>query len=226
MFGTFTAIILLIVFLVPGYVWRTIEGQFVYLDHRLAWEKFALGLLTRSSLLYLPFTWLIYQGWKEKWYDSHPIPSTLTAIGFVVFLPAVVGLITGVARQKEWVDRIFSWKWIVWILSKTNLKTFSSHRVPTAWEAVFSSKLVQCWVVVTRKNGDQIHGRLGPGSHLSIDPEDRDLFISQTLYWDETTQKYDVVPGTLGVYINADEIATIELIKYSETEDQSHAEGN
>jgi hypothetical protein len=67
---------------------------------------------------------------------------------------------------------------------------------------------------------------LGPGSHLSVDPEDRDLFVSQTLHWDQENQKYEIVPGTIGVYIKADEIATIELINYSDTEDQDDAEGN
>ncbi len=219
MFGTFSAIILLIVFLVPGYVWRTIEGQFVYLDHRLGWEKFALGLLTRSSLLYLPFTWLFYWGWKAKWYDLHPTSSGLAGIGFVVVLPAIMGLLTGIARQKELLGWILSWKCFAWIFSKTRLKIFSSHRVPTAWEAVFTSKLEQCWVVVTRKSGDQVHGLLGPESHLSVDPEDRDLFVSRTLHWNEENQQYEVVPGTLGVYIKADEIATIELIHYSDPGD-------
>ena len=212
MFGTFSAIILLIVFLVPGYIWRTIEGQFVYLDHRLPWEKFALGLLTRSSFLYLPFTLVIYRFWQAKWYDSHPVSSSLTALGFVVVLPAFAGLVTGVFRQKDIVGKVLSWRWIDRALSKIGLKTFSSHRVPTAWEAVFNSKMAPCWVVITRKNGQQVRGQLGMNSHISIDPEDRDIFISRTLYWDKVNKKYDFVPGTLGVYIKANEIATIELI--------------
>ena len=63
---------LLIVFLVPGFVWRTVEGQFVYLDRRLEWEKMALGLLTRSTLLYLPYAAILYKAWQLKVYDSAP----------------------------------------------------------------------------------------------------------------------------------------------------------
>mgnify|MGYP001795747189 CR=1 FL=1 len=67
MFQTFSAIILLIIFLVPGFVWRTVEGQLVYLDKRLEWEKFAFGLLTRSTFVYLPFAPLIYRGYRASW---------------------------------------------------------------------------------------------------------------------------------------------------------------
>jgi hypothetical protein len=212
MFGTFTAIVLLIAFLVPGYIWRTIEGQFVYLDHRLPWEKFALGLLTRSSFLYLPFAWSIYNCWRNKWHNTHPLASTLLMFVFLVGLPACAGLVTGIIRQKDVVGIVFAWKWIDAVLSRLKLKAFRSHRVPTAWEAVFNSKMAPCWVVVTRKNGQQVRGELGIGSHISVDPEDRDIFLSRTLYWDDANKRFDFVPGTLGVYIRADEIATIEMI--------------
>lgn len=65
MFETVSAAIIFIVFLVPGFVWRTVEGQFVYLDKRLEWEKLTLGLLTRSAVVYLPVAGLIHRGWKE-----------------------------------------------------------------------------------------------------------------------------------------------------------------
>ena len=64
MFETFSAVLLLIIFLVPGFVWRTVEGQLVYLDKGLEWEKFALGLLTRSTFTYLPLASLFYRGYK------------------------------------------------------------------------------------------------------------------------------------------------------------------
>jgi hypothetical protein len=222
MFETFTAIGLLIVFLVPGYVWRWLEGQFVYLDHRLPWEKFALGLLARSTFIYLPFLPWIHRGWNEKWHQSHPIPVTLAAIGFIAALPAALGLLTGVARQKDWIGCVFAWRWVDWIVRRAGLKTFRAHRVPTAWEAVFNSRMKPAWVVVTRKNGEQVRGLLGEQSHISVDPEHRDLFISQTLYWDERAGKYAFVPGTRGVYISADEIGIIELIDYVPPAENDH----
>lgn len=93
MFDTFFVIILLLTFLVPGFVWRTVESQFVYLDKRLEWEKLVLGLLTRSSLIYLPFFFLISHAWKNRWYDNYPISLSLGATFLMFFLPAGMGLL-------------------------------------------------------------------------------------------------------------------------------------
>jgi len=218
MFETFTAIGLLIVFLIPGYVWRSVEGQLVYLDHRLPWEKFALGLLARSTFIYLPFGPWLYRAWNHQWYDTHPSYFACASVFFIAAYPAIFGLVMGVARQKDWIGKVESWSWINWLLTKTHLKTFPHHRVPTAWEAVFTSKLESCWVVVTPKSGEQIRGLLGPESHISIDPEDRDIFISHVLYLNQETQNYEFVPGTKGIYLTADEISAIELIHYDPPE--------
>src|ERR1035437_9501811 len=102
MFETFAALMMLIVFLVPGYIWRTVEGQLVWLDRRLEWEKFALGLLVRSTFIYLPWSPLIYQGWMEKWYDKYPLQTGGVAVLCILILPAAIGFVIGLARQKNW----------------------------------------------------------------------------------------------------------------------------
>src|SRR5713101_3993518 len=101
MFETFSAVILLIVFLVPGFVWRVVESQLVYLDKGLEWEKFALGLLTRSTFVYLPFAPLFYHGWQKKWIDSHPVWTSVAAVVFLLVLPSLCGLASGLVRQKS-----------------------------------------------------------------------------------------------------------------------------
>lgn len=221
MFETFSAIILLIFFLVPGYIWRTMEGQFIYLNHRLPWEKFALGLLTRSTLIYLPFLPWIYQGYQDQWYDKYLWCVTGAAVAFIAILPILIGTVIGIARQKDWLGCFLQWKPVDVILNLSKLKTFDHHRRPTAWDAVFNSNLKQAWVIVTRKSGDKIHGLLAPGSHMSVDAEDRDLFVSKTLYADESGN-YKFVPHTRGVYIKADEISTIELIDCELPEQFNH----
>ena len=98
MFETASAVLMLIVFVVPGFVWRTVEGQFVYLDKRLEWEKLALGLLTRSTLVYLPWTPYLYHGWKAGWADKHPVSAMCAAFGLLLVLPSFLGFIVGAAR--------------------------------------------------------------------------------------------------------------------------------
>src|SRR2546423_13255546 len=101
MFATFSGVILLIVFLVPGFVWRTVEGQLVYLDKRLEWEKFAFGLLSRSTFVYLPCAPLLYHLWRDQWIERHALWTSLIAITVVVVMPTLYGLCAGTWRQKR-----------------------------------------------------------------------------------------------------------------------------
>jgi len=148
-----TAILVLIVFLVPGFVWRTVEGQLVYLDKGLEWEKFAFGLLTRSTFVYLPFAALIYRGYKHDWVDRHPYWTGVAAVGFIIVLPTIWGLLAGAARQRGLGARV---------IRKFHLRTFEQHHIPTAWDYLFST-IQPAWVVITLKNQNKIYGYMGPG---------------------------------------------------------------
>src|SRR5271156_2281167 len=86
MFESLTTVGILVAFLVPGYVWRITEGKFVYLERKLEWEKFAFGLLTRSTFLYMPWTPLLYRAYTQAWYISAP-RKTLMVLAFIVGLP-------------------------------------------------------------------------------------------------------------------------------------------
>lgn len=198
MFATFSGVILLIVFLVPGFVWRTVEGQLVYLDKRLEWEKFAFGLLSRSTFVYLPFVPLFYHGWKGRWVERYPLWTSLVAIAVVVVMPTLCGLSAGTWRQKRLGARL---------LKKLKLKTFEQHHIPTAWDYLFS-KVRPAWVVVTLKNGSKVYGFMGVDSYLSSESEERDIYISHTLQVGADGQM-EFVNNTRGVYIAASEVSVV-----------------
>lgn len=165
MFETLTAALVAIVFLVPGYVWRTVEGQFAHLDRRLEWEKFALGLLARSTVVYAIFAAEIYDAWKNNSIDTHPIATTIVAIILIGILPCVFGLFSGVLRQKEFFP---------WLIKKLGFRTFESLQIPTAWDYVFSG-ITPRFAIITLKNGAKLHGYIGSESYFSSDPESRDF---------------------------------------------------
>lgn len=218
MFETFAAVMMLIVFLVPGYIWRTVEGQLVWLDRKLEWEKFALGLLVRSTFIYLPCSPWIYRGWTEKWYETYPLQTAGFAVLFILILPAVMGFVIGLARQKNWFDKIVESlskyaeiaEWPTEARNIFNFKLFEQNSVPTAWDSIFTD-IKPCWVIVTLKDGTKVYGFLGQGSHVSSDHEERDIFISHTVVKSEIG--LEVVPNTRGVYIKHDEIRTLEFIQ-------------
>jgi len=202
-FETLTAVGILIVFLVPGYLWRVTEVQLVYLDRRLEWEKFAFGLLTRSTIIYLPWIPVLYRGYANAWYDTAPWLTLLFCVLIAIIQPVLLGALWGGIRQHGYDRKAFTM--LGW-------KTFEQSHAPTAWDALFSQR-PESWIIVTLKDGTKVKGWFGLESHASSDDGERDLFISHLLYQREDGQE-EVVQNTGGVYITADEIKTVEFIKH------------
>jgi len=213
MIETFQGFLLFIVFLVPGFVFRTVEGQLVYLDKRLDWGRFALGLLTRSTLVYLPAIPFIYSGWQEDWIGSHPWETCLGMVAVLLILPALLGLLSGFVRQKRFPQHF---------LRRMGLGTFEQHHIPSAWDHLFS-EVQTAWAIVRLKDDSRIRGLLGPNSYASSDPDDRDLYISHVLIEDPDSENdsFQFAPDTEGVYIRGEDISTIELFHYEEPDDST-----
>lgn len=211
MLDTFQGFLLFIVFLVPGFIFRTIEGQFAYIDKRLEWGKFALGLLARSTVVYSIAAPWIYQIWSEHTLEPDPLLLGYLIAAVALLLPVPLGFAAGVARQFEWPRRI---------IEKFGLETFEAHRIPTAWDRVFS-KITNSWIVVTFNDETQVYGWYGDESYVSSDPDERDLFISHVVKVSENGDK-EFVENTKGVYINARDIRTIEFIDQPSQKSHEH----
>lgn len=205
MFESLTAVGILIVFLVPGYLWRGTEGQLIYLDRKQEWEKFAFGLLTRSTIIYLPWIPFLYRGYSDKWYDSAPWLTLTFCVLIAVIQPILYGALWGGIRQRGLNQKVFK---------LIGLKTFEQSHAPTAWDALFSQR-PESWIIVTLQDGTKVKGWFGVDSHASSDDGQRDLFISHVLRPREDGQE-ELVQNTAGVYVSASEIRTIEFIKHAE----------
>jgi len=201
MFETFTAGMMLIVFLVPGYVWRTVEGQFVYLDRRLEWEKFALGLLCRSTFVHLPIAPWTYQAWLANLHETQPALTAVLIFALLFIQPTLLGLLAGISQQ----NGLFRW-----LILKSRLSTFEQHKIPSAWDRVFSN-ITTKWVIVRLKNGGRIYGYLGTNSYASSDPQERDLYISHVVH--PAKDRFVFAKDTAGIYLRGDEIVSIEMLE-------------
>ncbi len=202
MFETFTAAMMLVVFLVPGFVWRTVEGQFVYLDKRLEWEKFALGLLSRSTFVYLPLAPWLYQAWMVSLHETAPLRTGAVAFAIILLLPSLIGFLSGIIRQKRLLQRA---------IIKAGLSTFEQHHIPTAWDRVFSGISPQ-WVIVTLKNGGRVHGYMSPQSYASSDPDERDLYVSHVVQM-APDGSFEFAKDTKGIYLRGEDITSIEFLE-------------
>ncbi len=162
---------MLIIFLVPGFVWRTVEGQLVYLDKRLGWERFALGLLSRSTFTCLPLAPWLWQAYQAKLYEGAPLTAAGIALAVILILPALLGFLSGIARRCGLGRKLVGY---------LHFRAFEQHNIPSAWDHLFSG-ITPRWVIVTLKSGGRIHGFFGPDSFASSDPDERDLFISHVV---------------------------------------------
>jgi hypothetical protein len=205
MFESLTAAGILIVFLVPGYLWRVTEGQLVYLDRKLEWQKFAFGLLARSTILYLPWSPFLYRGYSQRWYDSDPWGTLAFCVFIAIVQPVLYGALWGVFRQGGYDRKVFT---------LFGLETFERSHAPTARDAMFSER-PESWIIVTLKDNTRVDGWFGVKSHASSDDGQRDLYVSHVLTRREDGRK-ELVKNTGGVYISASEIKTIEFINHAE----------
>jgi len=196
MFESFAAVLMLIVFSVPGFVWRTVEGQFAYLDKRLEWEKYALGLLCRSTFVYLPLAPCLYQAWQGKLHDAHPFAAGAVALVLILLLPALLGFLCGVARQNNWRGRP---------IRRLRFGTFEQSHIPTAWDSVFS-EITPKWAIATQKSGGLVYGYFGAKSHASSTPDERDLFISHVVQ-----QGFEFAKDTRGLYLRDGDVTSSEF---------------
>ena len=201
------SVFLIIIFLVPGFIFRSVEGQFVYLDKRLQWERFALGLITRSTLTYIPFSPWLYQIWTLKYYEEDPFTVALIVLTLLFIMPSILGFLVGVVRQKKWANRF---------LFLCGFQTFEKHQIPSAWDHLFSD-IASSWIIVRLKDGELVRGFLGEHSYFSSDPEERDIYISHVLT-ENNNGSLAFVNNTKGVYLKGDDISTIEFIENNEAE--------
>lgn len=201
MFESLTTVGILIVFLVPGYLWRVTEGQLVYLDRKLEWEKFAFGLLTRSTVIYLPWSPFLYRGYSQAWYNSAPWRTLTFCVLITIVQPILYGALWGFFRQGGYDRKVFA---------LFGLKTSERSQAPTAWDAMFSERS-ESWIIITLKDNTRVDGWFGVESHASSEDEQRDLFVSHVVTRRADGQK-EFVKNTGGVYISANEIKTIEFI--------------
>ncbi|MGH2878311.1 MAG: DUF6338 family protein [Solirubrobacteraceae bacterium] len=85
-----------------------------------------------------------------------------------------------------------------------------AHTTPSGWEHFFLSDRT-CFVRVTLNDGRVIAGRFGDQSFAGYTAETPDLYLEQRWTLDENDWFSEPVKGSLGVYIRAAEIVSVEF---------------
>jgi hypothetical protein len=119
--------------------------------------------------------------------------------------PAIIGMVLGIIADQNYFGKIARY---------LNLSIVTPH--PSVWDAIFSNYEEQ-WVIVTLTDKSKVGGYLKEGSHLSSNPTERDIYISQVWKIPSRGAWKRISDG--GIYIAANHIQTIELFPNHKLED-------
>jgi hypothetical protein len=181
---------LVLAFIVPGLIIMYIRSRFIY-GRPPSHRDNILSYIVLSTLYYaliIPFigealakreSWT---AWAAAW------------IGLILIGPYILGVILGVATQKEW---------FAWVTNKLELTLV--HVIPAAWDWRFSTiPRSGMFVMITLSNDEKVAGFFGSNSFASSDAGDREEEYSVT---DEGWKPRDEKVGIL---------IPLSMIKYVE----------
>lgn len=203
---TGTAILVLVVFVLPGFValryaeqtYRTRAGDST-LERILTALYFSLlsyVVIAAGAVLLLDADRLDV---RQLWRGAMSIETYLVLAVAGVAVPLAIAEL---ARQ--WSRTRVR----LWLLSRLGVSTV--HKTPSGWEHFFLSNR-WAYVRATLKDGRVIGGFFGAESFAGYTADTPDLYLEQRYQLDEKDWFDGPASGTMGVYIRAEEIVSVEF---------------
>lgn len=194
-FDTFGAVILTLVFLVPGFIYASVLRWFtVPVARNIAHEN--LGRFTFSCWNFAIWSWQIIRIYTLEWEGSIAVLVWFLIIIFVS--PIICGFAIG------WIINQDFYQEIVKKIPKKHI-----YSPPTAWDHVWNNSIYG-WVGILLRDGSRVYGYWDFDSEASWDVDHRDIYLS-TAYEVSEDGEWRRVPRTGGVLINGDDIVTVHL---------------
>lgn len=203
---TGTAILVLVVFVLPGFValryaeqtYRTRPEEGV-LDRLLSALYFSLltyAVIAVGSALLLDAD---TRDVRDLWRGRKPYKSYLALAGAGIVIPLIIAELSrrwNRSRLRRWIMR--------------QADIDPAHRTPSGWEHFF---LQGRWAYLraTLKDGRVVGGFYGPNSFAGYTAEKPDLYLEERYQLNGEDWFDGPAPGTLGLYIRADEIVSVEF---------------
>jgi hypothetical protein len=189
-------IILLIIFILPGFislkVWKLLVPS-----HEIKISEYSIETICYSVINFALLFWLIPIAGKQAGFIQYLLYTCILLIGPIIW-PIV---------------------WKLLITSKF-LKGHIIHPTPKAWDYYFSLGR-SCFMLIHLKNGNRIGGLYYKNSFASSYPETSDLYIKEVWKINENGAFEKKIENTDGMLISYDIIDYIELFNpYPQEEDK------
>lgn len=187
-------------FVVPGFIIYYIKAKFSP-EKQENTANYVFRYMFYSSINFTLISPIIYWAVKSRFYIDHPYRTAgFWAIG-MFFCPIMLGVLIGIANQKEWDKRI---------LNRFNINPV--HRIPTAWDYKFSTIEEHSWIIVTTKDDKKIMGLYSSNSFSSSETGERDLYLEKQYIRNKYDDEWVELPNSKGVLIKADQIKFLEFM--------------
>lgn len=206
--ATGTALLLLVVFVLPGFVTILIKERLYELpEERQAFERL-LQTLYYSLLVYaVPVVLAVVLGADrmdfERFLHGESALGGTVGIGLVVLLALPLAI---AYCGRRW---LISARRLVLL---DGLRISSTHRTASSWDFAFEDG-EPCLMVATLKTGAVIGGYYGPSSHSGYGTRTRDLFLEErwSVGTDADGQVTQLAPiaKSVGVWLAGDEIVCL-----------------
>jgi Family of unknown function (DUF6338) len=203
---TGTAILVLVVFVLPGFVALRYAEQ----TYRTRAEDSALERVL-SALYFSLLSYLLIAGGAltllgvdefdvvDLWTGDKPFESYLALASAALAVPLVIAELA-----RRWSASALR----SWVLARAGISL--AHKTPSGWEHFF---LQGRWAYVraTLKDGRVVAGFFGPGSFAGYTAETPDLYLEQRFQLNDDDWFDQPAEGSLGLYVRAEEIVSVEF---------------
>ena len=200
---SFSQILILLVFIIPGFVLMRVK-RVAYPTAEPSTASIVLDSLALSCFVHGLASPIWYLSYVFGWYVTRPRLFGMVALFILLIGPSLLGVLY------VWLTKTEKAQWLRWLRELLGFP----HPDPTAWDHHFRKGRAY-WVWLTFKSGQVMAGLVGPNSFASSFPHEQDLYVEKLLSLDKHGRVQRWVEDSAGALVK---MADLERIEFFEIE--------
>jgi uncharacterized protein DUF6338 len=193
---SFNAVVVLVLFIIPGFIFTRVFGFSVPLRTRDSTYT-VLDSLAVSSVNYAFWSPLVLLLIRPGFSLNHPVWFPIGWFGILFLSPVLLA-----AVAVRFIDSPRA-KWL-----RRSLRMI--HPIPKAWDHFFRQGKI-CWVMATMKDGRLVAGLFSTNSFASSYPDEEDIYLETLCTLSPEGKITGIVKGSEGAILRMDDVLLLEF---------------